>query len=85
MHPSSEGHAVLADLTQAKLEELGLANKKTALKNYREMRISQLERLYSDVVDVRSYKKQINKAKSCAEVSEIYYNAIAGKMPNYLP
>jgi lysophospholipase L1-like esterase len=83
-HPSSEGHAVMADMTQAKLEELGLADAKKALKKYKEMRIEQINRLYSKEVDVKEVVKQIKKAKSCAELTEYYYNVIAGKTPDYL-
>lgn len=82
-HPSSEGHAVMADMNQKILEATGYANPKTALKNYKKMRIEQLNRLYSETVNVKSVKKQINKAKSCEEVTEIYYAAIKDKMPDY--
>jgi len=83
-HPSSEGHAVMADMTQATLEELGLANAKSALKAYKAIRIEQVERLYSDVVDVKAVTKKIKKTKSCAELTEYYYDTIDGKTPNYL-
>lgn len=83
IHPSNAGHAVLADLTQAKLEELGLADKKTALKNYKEIRKEQLKRLYNDSVNVKEVSRQIDKAKDCSEVTEIYFKAIADKKPAY--
>ena len=38
IHPSNEGHAVLADLTQGILEERGLADKDSALQAYKTMR-----------------------------------------------
>lgn len=82
-HPSAEGHAIFADMAQAKLEEIGLANRKQALKKYKEMRIEQLNRMYTATVDVRAVKKKINKAKSCAEITEIYFDAIEDKMPDY--
>lgn len=82
-HPSAEGHGVFADMAQAKLEELGLANHRQALKKYKEMRIAQLERMYTATVDVKAVKKQINKAKSCAQITEIYFDAIEDKMPDY--
>lgn len=82
-HPSSEGHGVMADINQTILEQTGYANAKSALKNYKEMRIAQLERLYSETVDVKAMTKRINKAKSCAEITEMYYSAIADKMPDY--
>ncbi|MFA5449910.1 MAG: GDSL-type esterase/lipase family protein [Clostridia bacterium] len=83
VHPSSEGHAVLADYMQVKLEDLGLADKHKALQNYKELRIEQLGRLFSESVDVRAVKRQINKAKSCEEVTQIYFESIRGKAPSY--
>lgn len=83
VHPSSEGHAVIADLTQAKLEELGLANAKTAVKEYKELRIEQLERMFSGSVDVAAVKKQIKKASSCYDITKIYFDAIESKTPIY--
>lgn len=82
-HPSAEGHGIMADINQTILEETGYANARTALKNYKEMRIAQLERLYSDTVDVKAVSKTINKAKSCAEITEIYFSAIYEKLPDY--
>jgi lysophospholipase L1-like esterase len=84
VHPSSYGHAVLADLCQELLEELELADKATALKNYKSLRIEQLTRMYKGTsVNVRSVKAQIKKAKSCEEVTNIYFDATAGVTPNY--
>ncbi|NCA67929.1 MAG: SGNH/GDSL hydrolase family protein, partial [Clostridia bacterium] len=83
IHPSNEGHAVIADLIQSKLEELKLAKKKTAVKNYKELRIEQLDRLYSGTVDVSKITKLIIKAESCSEITEIYFDAVQGKLPVY--
>lgn len=84
VHPSNEGHAVIADVTQAKLEELGLADHDKALKNYKELRIEQLKRLFSKSnLNIKSISKQINKAKSCSQVTAIYFSAIQGQMPSY--
>jgi len=83
IHPSVEGHAVLSDINQAKLEELNLADKKSAVKLYKELRIEQLERMFGDSVDVKAVKKQINNAESCPEITEIYFDAIRGKTPIY--
>ncbi len=84
VHPSSYGHAVLADLTQEILEEQGLANKTIALRNYKKLRTEQLVRMYTDTaVDVNATKISIKKATSCAEVTEIYFDAISGAIPNY--
>lgn len=83
VHPSNEGHAVIADLTQAKLEELGLANKELAIKNYKELRKEQLVRLYSAAVDVSSVCQFIDEAKSCGEITQIYFQAVRDKVPVY--
>lgn len=83
VHPSAEGHAVMADLMQDKLEELGLANVKFALANYKKMRIAQLDRLYRSSFDIKPIKQQIRKASSCSEVTSIYFDAIRDEMPDY--
>ena len=83
IHPSNEGHAVIADAVQAKLEELGFADSKRALKNYKILRSEQLEDLFCESVDVKAVKRQISKAKSVSEVTNIYFRAIDGKMPVY--
>ncbi|MGI6213738.1 MAG: SGNH/GDSL hydrolase family protein [Christensenellales bacterium] len=83
VHPSAEGHAVMADLIQEQLEELGLADKQSALAKYKKMRISQLERLYKESFDIKPAKAQIKKAESCSEVTAIYFDAIRGQMPDY--
>lgn len=83
VHPSSEGHGVLADLTQQKLEELGLASKKKAVKNYKKIKKEQLERLYSDTVDVKAVSAQIDAADDCSKITEIFFEAIYNKIPKY--
>jgi len=84
VHPSSYGHAVLADVTQEILEELGLAKKSTALKNYKNLRTEQLVRMYADTtINIKETKRQITKAKSCSEVTEIYFDATLGVIPKY--
>ena len=82
-HPTALGHAVMADMIQAQLEELGFANAKKALANYKKMRIAQLERLYKESFDIAPVKRQIKKASSCSEVSFAYFDAIEGQMPIY--
>ncbi|MGI6701194.1 MAG: SGNH/GDSL hydrolase family protein [Christensenellales bacterium] len=83
IHPSNEGHAVIADLIQAKLEELNLADKKLAVNNYKKIRKEQLKRMFNDSVDVKAISRQIDDARSCGEITEIYFNAIEGKTPDY--
>ncbi|MFW5780555.1 MAG: SGNH/GDSL hydrolase family protein [Bacillota bacterium] len=83
VHPSFEGHAVLADLTQAKLNKLGLADKQNAVKNYKDMKKEQIERLYSQAVDVTAVKNLIDSGEDCPEVTRIYFEAIKDKLPIY--
>lgn len=83
VHPSIEGHAVMADLIQSRLEDLGLANVDHSLSKYKTLKIKQLKELYSDSVDVRAVKKQIRNAQTDSEVTRIYFNAIKGKSPVY--
>lgn len=84
LHPSNQGHALMANLIQAKLEELELANNKYAVSKYKTLRIQQLERLFGDTeVDTASAKSAIKSADTCEEISDIYFDAINGVVPKY--
>ena len=83
VHPSNEGHAVVADTLQQQLEDLGLADKNKALKSYKAIKVEQLKRLYKDQLDYKAVKKAINNADSCAEVTKIYFDATREKLPKY--
>ena len=87
IHPSNEGHAVLADLTQAKLEELGLANKDSALANYKQMRIDFINNNFAGKIsNAEQVKANINAATSCADVTKIFFaatKATKGIIPDY--
>lgn len=83
VHPTIEGQAVMADLIQAQLEELVLADKKSAVKKYQELRIEQLKRMYADTVDVKAVSRKIKKADNCSEITKIYFEAIKNKLPVY--
>lgn len=82
IHPSDEGHAVLADLTQAKLEELGIANKNTALTNYKNMRCDFIDSKF-ELANAAEVKAKISAATSCAEVTDIFFRATEGETPDY--
>lgn len=82
IHPSNEGHAVLADLTQAKLEELGIANKNTALTNYKNMRCDFIDSKF-ELANAAEVKAKISAATSCAEVTDIFFRATEGVTPDY--
>ncbi len=82
IHPSDEGHAVLADLTQAKLEELGIANKNTALTNYKNMRCDFIDSKF-ELANAAEVKARISAATSCSEVTDIFFRATEGVTPDY--
>ena len=84
IHPSDEGHAVLADLTQQKLEELGLANKDNALAAYKQMRIDFINNNFAGKIsNAEQAKANINAATSCADVTKIFFAATKGIIPDY--
>ncbi len=83
VHPSIEGHAVLADLTQTHLERLKLASKSTALRKYKNLRKKQLKQLYGNSVNLKEINTLINKADTCSKVTEEYFLAILDKQPKY--
>lgn len=84
IHPSNEGHAVLADLTQQKLEELGLVNKDNALAAYKQMRIDFINNNFAGKIsNAEQVKANINAATSCADVTKIFFAATDGIIPDY--
>jgi lysophospholipase L1-like esterase len=84
IHPSNEGHAIIFEVNQALLTELGFANDaETVLNNYKSIRAGQIETMFSGSLDVAAVKTQINGATTLGEVTEVYFNAIAGKTPVY--
>lgn len=82
VHPSDYGHAVIAEVTLDKLAELGLADARRCLKNYKKIKTEQLKRLYPGV-DFKTVRKQINDAKTMEAVTEIYFTATEGLTPDY--
>ncbi len=84
IHPSDEGHAVLADLTQAKLEELGLANSTAALLGYKIMRMKFLLENFGDKLENKwEAVANVMSATSCAEVTKVFFAATDGVTPDY--
>lgn len=83
IHPSNEGHAVIAAVLQEKLEDLGIADHDYAIGNYKELRCRQLARLYTGKnIDIKKIKKEIRAATTFNAVNEIYFNATEGIIPN---
>lgn len=83
VHPSNEGHAVMADTLQQQLEDLGLADAKKAVKQYKKIRLEQIKRMYDGQVDYKSFKASLKSAQTCTEVTKIYFDATRGKLPLY--
>ena len=83
VHPSNEGHAVIADLIQRALEKAGLADEAAALANYKKLRTEQLARLYAGTADTSENRARIAGAASVEEVTYAYFRAIDGYSPVY--
>ena len=84
IHPSNEGHAVLADLTQGILEERGLADKDSALQAYKTMRKDLLTDYFAGTsVDTAAASAAIDGAADCAAVTEAFFDATRGATPDY--
>ena len=84
IHPSNEGHAVLADLTQGILEEQGLANASAALAEYKTMRKNVLDNYFDGIAaDIDGDKAAIDAAADCSAVTEAFFDATRGLTPDY--
>lgn len=84
IHPSNEGHAVLADLTQGILEEQGLANASAALAEYKTMRKNVLDNYFDGIAaDIDGVKAAIDSAADCSAVTEAFFDATRGLTPDY--
>ncbi len=84
IHPSNEGHAVLADLTQGILEERGLADAGKALSEYKAMRKNVLAKYFDGIVtDAAAVNAAIDAAADCKTVTEVFFDATRGHTPDY--
>lgn len=84
IHPSNEGHAVLADLTQGILEANGLADASAALAEYKTMRKNMLDNYFNGIVtDIDGVKAAIDAAADCSAVTEAFFDATRGLTPDY--
>ncbi len=82
IHPSNEGHAVIADLYQKILDAHHLTKEPRVLRLYKKLRINQLERLFSKSgMDIKAAKKAINKSETCKDITNAYFRAIDGYTP----
>lgn len=84
IHPSNEGHAVLADLTQGILEERGLVDGKKAIAEYKTMRKNVLTNYFAESgADVAAATEAIDAAVDCAAVTKAFFAATKGYTPAY--
>ena len=84
IHPSNEGHAVLADLTQGILEERGLVDGKKAIAEYKTMRKNVLANYFAESgADVAAATAAIDAAADCAAVTKAFFAATKGFTPAY--
>ena len=83
VHPSDQGHAVIASTLQDKLAALGFAEKTKSLANYKSLRIGQLERLYKGVAgfDYEAACAAVNQASDMLAVGDAYFAAVEGYTP----
>lgn len=83
-HPSNIGHAVLAATTQAKFEELGLADA-GAVDAYKAIKIEQVNRMFDGVegFNTKQAIAAINAATTFQGVTDAYFAAIQGFLPKY--
>lgn len=84
IHPSNEGHAVLADLTQGILEERGLVDGEKAIAEYKTMRKNVLTNYFAESgADVAAATAAIDAAADCAAVTKAFFAATKGFTPAY--
>lgn len=84
IHPSNEGHAVLADLTQGILEERGLVDGKKAIAEYKTMRKNVLTNYFAESgADIAAATVAIDAAADCAAVTKAFFAATKGFTPAY--
>ena len=84
IHPSNEGHAVLADLTQGILEERGLVDGKKAIAEYKTMRKNVLTNYFAESgADIAAATAAIDAAADCAAVTKAFFAATKGLTPAY--
>ncbi|MCR4662197.1 MAG: SGNH/GDSL hydrolase family protein [Clostridia bacterium] len=83
IHPSNEGHANIITATQNVLDKLGLSDS-NAISNYKEMKIEQLNRLFSDTtVNITNCISQINSSNSIDTINTAYFNSTNNVKPKY--
>ncbi len=80
IHPSNEGHAIIADVLQTQITSLGFSGKNT-LSNYKKLKVEQLERLYPAIENKNDIVRDIRSAKSLKEASSAYFDGTRNQNP----
>ena len=83
IHPSNEGHAVIADLITDQMIRLGFTDAADALTAYRNHRIRQAHRLFPSLA--QAIETELNAAPDRQTVTERYFDLTEGHLPSYLP
>ena len=82
VHPSPEGHAIIANLFQEKLQELSLAAPNPALSIYKGIRNDLLNTYFTGTtVNISQTQAAINNATSFSQVTLVYFDAIHNVPP----
>lgn len=79
IHPSNEGHAMIADITEDVLASMGLGDMNSYVASLKEIRIEQLDRLYSYAgceINLDNAKNAINSATTSYAVNKAYFDSI---------
>lgn len=80
IHPTNEGHAIIAALIQEKLAELSLSGG-NALARYKEIRTAQLSRLFSGKTALSPLSSAIQNATNMQGVDKAYFEGTQGLTP----
>ena len=84
IHPSNEGHAVLADLAQGILEERGLVDGKKAIAEYKTMRKNVLTNYFAESgADIAAATAALDAEADCAAGTQAFFAATKGFTPAY--
>ena len=83
IHPSNEGHALIAGVLQDTFASLGFASPK-ALQNYKRDKVAQLRRLFSSLPDLERVRREIMAAEDFDGVTKAYFDGTRGVTPAYV-
>lgn len=73
VHPSNEGHAVIAGLYLEQLVKWGYLTEDQMIKGYKDIRVDQLERLYTDAEGMANAKKEVKKGSTFDEITNSFF------------